>query len=290
MRERWFFVQGERRRGPFSLAELVTALQGEPDPRSVLVWRKGLRHWTLAEVVPELARQLARPSGPDDTLPLGTGQAGLPPSTARVPLAARLRVGFAALAALAGIAAVVVQLRSSLPSVTPPGADADSSPVAVASAAPAAAPLASAGASSPLAPAVRVRATPKAPDAVALAANEADLPGTELRKLRGVAAWSGDTLKLTVYNATAWRVTELLVRIERFSGEDFVADERPLSLAPPQPRVDGGVADLLARVAPDRKKPGLNSLDTGVFESRAGAAPEGFRWQLEAARGYPPAR
>ena len=59
---------------------------------------------------------------------------------------------------------------------------------------------------------------------------------------------------------------------------------------PPAPRVDVGVVDLLARVAPNRKKPGLNSLDTGVFEAKAGAVPEGFRWKLEAARGYPPAR
>jgi len=45
---------------------------------------------------------------------------------------------------------------------------------------------------------------------------------------------------------------------------------------------------LLSRVAPDRKKPGLNPADTGPFEGRAGAQPESFRWEIESARGYAP--
>jgi hypothetical protein len=297
MRERWFFAQGAQRRGPFSLAAIVTAVRGEPDPRAVLVWRKGLRDWTLAEVIPEVARQLARASSPDDTLPLGAAVAGLQPAPtpARTPALVRLRVGFAVIAAVAGIAAVVVQLHSSEPRATPPGTDAKG-PVASVIPAPPAAPAPARTTPSPVpagarpTPAVRAGATPPAHGAPALADDEADLPGAELRKLRGVAAWSGDTLKLTVYNATAWRLTELHVRIERFSGEDFVADEHLITLVPPSQRVDVGVADLLARVAPDRKKPGLNSLDTGVFEARAGTAPEGFRWEFESARGYPPLR
>jgi hypothetical protein len=52
--------------------------------------------------------------------------------------------------------------------------------------------------------------------------------------------------------------------------------------------VDAGVADLLDRVAPDRKKPGLNPADTGPFEARAGQPPENFRWEIESARGYAP--
>lgn len=295
MRERWFFVQGVLRRGPFSLTEVVAAVQGEPDPRTVLVWHKGLREWTRAEVVPEIRQQLARAGTPDDTLPLaaGPGDAG-PRRDASAP-ARRLRLGFAAVAALAGVAATVaavVQIRSSGHAVIPPGPVPTSPPTTSVSASPSAtppaSPPASTGATPPAVSAARLRVSPQ--PALALAADEADLPGAELRKLRGVASWSGDTLKLTVYNATTWRVTELQVRIERLTGEDFVADDRPISLVPPSQRVDDGVADLLARVAPERKKPGLNPLDTGAFEATAGAAPEGFRWEIVSAHGYPPAR
>jgi hypothetical protein len=141
------------------------------------------------------------------------------------------------------------------------------------------------------APVARPSAVPARPSGLpALVADrEADLPVAELRKLRGVAAWSGDTLKLTVVNGTGWRVTELSVRIGRFTGDDFANDPRPVRLLPPAGQVDTGVADLLRRVAPDRKKPGLNPLDTGAFEGRAGSVPESYRWQIESARGYPPA-
>ncbi len=290
MRERWFFVQGERRRGPFSLAELVAAVRGEPDPRAVLIWRKGLREWTLAEVVPEVAQRIARPSTPDDTLPLAAGEAQPRPATAPSRVAVRLRLGLVALAVLAGIMAILIPLRRSGSRVTPPSPATTGFPLAAVSPTPAPPPAASPSPSSTPAPAARLRPTPSPPSAAALAEDEADLPGAELGKLRGVAAWSGDTLKLTIYNATRWRVTEVHVRIERFSGEEFVADDHLIRLTPPPQRVDVGVADLLARVAPDRKKPGLNSLDTGVFEATAGARPAGFRWRIDSARGYPPLR
>ena len=110
----------------------------------------------------------------------------------------------------------------------------------------------------------------------------------DLKRLRGVATWAGETLKLTVYNGTAWRVTELYVKISRFKDDDFVEDPRPVVLVPPGVSVDAGVADLLSRVAPDRKRPGLNPADTGPFEGKAGEQPENFRWEIEAARGYAP--
>jgi hypothetical protein len=109
-----------------------------------------------------------------------------------------------------------------------------------------------------------------------------------VRKLRGVAAWSGDTLSLTLDNETAWRITEVRVRVTRLTGDELVPDFGPLVLLPPVPPVTPGVADLLDRVAPDRRRPGLNPLDTGLFEVEAGPCPEGFRWEIESARGYPP--
>ena len=122
----------------------------------------------------------------------------------------------------------------------------------------------------------------------AQADRESDLPARDLKRLRGVASWAGEVLKLTVYNGTAWRVTEISVKISRFKDDDFVEDERPLLLVPPKAAVDAGVADLLSRVAPDRKKPGVNPSDTGPFEGKAGNQPENFRWEIESARGYPP--
>ena len=121
-----------------------------------------------------------------------------------------------------------------------------------------------------------------------MADRETELPPAELRKLRAVWAWEGDALKGTVYNGTGWRVTELYVRVGRFVNDDFVEDPRPILLVPPGAQVDAGVADLLSKVAPDRKKPGLNPLDTGAFEGKAGARPENFRAEIESARGYAP--
>jgi hypothetical protein len=91
-----------------------------------------------------------------------------------------------------------------------------------------------------------------------------------------------------VYNGTAWRVTEVRVRIARLNGDDLVEDPRPVPLLPPGAQVDEGVADLLSKVAPDRKKAGLNALDTGPFEGKAGPQPENFRWEIASARGYAP--
>jgi hypothetical protein len=113
-----------------------------------------------------------------------------------------------------------------------------------------------------------------------MADRETELPPAELRKLRPVWAWEGDTLRGTVYNGTSWRVTQLYVSVFRFVNDDFVEEPRPLRLVPPGAAVDAGVADLLSKVAPDRKKPGLNPLPYRRFrgpgqecggELRAGA-------------------
>ena len=58
-RERWFFAQGNQRRGPVPFNSLVESVLGQPDPRAVLVWRKGFADWTRCEDVPELERLVA---------------------------------------------------------------------------------------------------------------------------------------------------------------------------------------------------------------------------------------
>ena len=42
------------------------------------------------------------------------------------------------------------------------------------------------------------------------------------------------------------------------------------------------------KVAPDRRKPGVNPLDTGPLAAEVGPRPEAYRWAIEGARGYPP--
>ena len=58
-RERWFYAQGAQRRGPVLFDQLVDWVLGQPEPRGVLVWRKGFADWTRAEDVPEVEQRMA---------------------------------------------------------------------------------------------------------------------------------------------------------------------------------------------------------------------------------------
>jgi hypothetical protein len=114
------------------------------------------------------------------------------------------------------------------------------------------------------------------------------VPATELRRLRGVGAWAGDKLTITLYNGSSWRVTEILVRTSRLRGDEFVDGETPLRMLPVGGApVDAATAELLEKVAPNRKKPGVNPLDTGMFAVTVGPQPQAYRWKIEGARGYP---
>lgn len=290
MRERWFWAQGRQRRGPVLLPELAECALRQPEPRAVLVWRKGLAGWTRAADVPEVEQRIAplltrREASEAAARPSVATSAPAPPA----PLAPKVKPAGSNALVYGGIAAgvAVLGLLGWLfwPRPQPGGV-----------------PLA--GTSSENAPAVLVPGsappgpppTPPAPPSPAasvaapVAARESELPSTELRKLRGVAAWSGDTLKLTVFNGTAWRVTEIHVRLARFDGQDLVEDARPVRLLPSGGQVDTDVAEILRQVAPERRKAGINALDTGAFEGRAGPRPENFRWEIESARGYAPSR
>jgi len=297
-RERWFFAQGTQRRGPVPFQGLVETVLAQPDPRAVLVWRKGFADWTRAEDVPEVERRLTpflqqraaedaarRPPAPVEAAPRPIRVEEAKPGSP-----ALVYGGIAAGVAVLGLLAWLFWPRAQPAQATLPlgGTTPDNAP-AVVIPAPSQPPATTPPATPP--PTLAPRATP-APAATAAAATssdrESDLPAKDLKRLRGVASWAGDVLKLTVYNGTGWRVTEIDVKISRFKDDDFVEDARPLALVPPGAAVDAGVADLLSRVAPDRKKAGLNPSDTGPFEGKAGPPPENFRWEIESARGYPP--
>ena len=300
-RERWFFAQGNQRRGPVPLHGLVESVLGQPEPGAVLVWRKGFADWTRAEDVPEverriapfLARKAAEEAAKRSPAPVEAPRRPIHVEEAKPGSPALVYGGIAAGVAVLGLLAWLFWPRTqpqAPPSTALPlgGTSTDDSPAVVIPAHPQ--PTAAAPTQPP--PPVTTRSAPTPAPTVAaattLADKESDLPHGDLKRLRGVATWAGDTLKLTVYNGTTWRITELYVKVSRFKDDDFVEDPRPLVLLPPGAAVDAGVADLLSRVAPDRKKPGLNPADTGPFEGKAGQQPENFRWEIETARGYAP--
>jgi hypothetical protein len=300
-RERWFYAQGSQRRGPLSFDQFLEGMLGQPDPRAILVWRKGFADWTRAEDVPEVERRLT-PLLAEKAAEEGAPRA--PRATPVEPRPPRARVeeakpGSPALV-YGGIAAGIVVMgllawlfwprpEPHAPPVAVPlgGTTTENAPAVVIPATPRPS-LAPVATPPPVATPATTRPAAPTPAPAGMADRESELPRADVRQLRGVAAWSGETLKLTVYNGTAWRVTELYVRVGRFQNDDFVEDPRPLLLVPPAGQVDAGVADLLSRVAPDRKKPGLNPADTGPFEAKAGQQPENFRWEIESARGYAP--
>ncbi len=303
-RERWFYAQGSQRRGPAPLNQVVESVLGQPDPRAVLVWRKGFADWTRAEDVPEverriapfLARKAAEEAARRPPPPPPVAAPAPPPRVveeAKPGSAMLVYGGIAAGVAVLGLLGWLFWPRAQPPAEPVPigGTSVENAPAVVipapAGGAPTAVPVATPS-SAPRPSATTRPATP--PPVAAVSDREADLPKSEIRKLRPVWAWEAETLKGTVYNGTAWRVTELYVRIGRFVNEDFVEDPRPVVLAAPGGEVEAGVADLLSKVAPDRKRPGINPLDTGVFQGRAGPRPENFRAEIEAARGYAPSR
>ncbi len=300
-RERWFYAQGNQRRGPVPLNSLVESVLGQADPRNVLVWRKGFAEWTRSEDVPEVERRIApflAKKAAEEAARRAPVVAPAPfaPPPARVVEEAKPGSSALVYGGIAGGAALLVLLgwlfwprpAPPLPPAPVPlgGTTAENSPAVVIPAPPAG----GRATPTPTPPPVTTTTTttrPAAP-AAAMADRETDLSPAELRKLRAVWAWEGDTLRGTVYNGTGWRVTELYVSVFRFVNDDFVEDPRPMRLLPPGSQVDAGVADLLSKVAPDRKKAGLNPLDTGAFEGKVGARPESFRAQIESARGYAP--
>ena len=310
-RERWFYAHNLQRRGPVPLAQLVESVLAQSDPRATLVWRKGFADWTRAEDIPEVERKvapfLARKEAQEAARRAPVAPSPAPPVPAHVAAPRPAPQGSSALI-YGGIGAgIVVALvvgawlvwprpePTMPPQLVPLGGDTtENAPAVVITApgtgaatprpAPTAAPVPVATPRIAVVPAT----PPPTPAPTAVSDRESDLPAAEVRKLRGVAAWDATRLRLTVYNGTSWRVTEISAKIFRFKGDDFTEDERPVLLLPPARNVDAGVADLLSKVAPDRKKAGLNPLDTGPFEGEAGTQPESFRFEIETARGYPP--
>jgi hypothetical protein len=310
-RERWFYAEGHRRMGPVARRELVEALLQLTDPRTSLIWRRGLHAWTPAADVPEIDALLASVAGVDTRRPPAAEPAPPPPVEARGPVSARPTrparpprsqeggrgPGRAPLYAAGGVLAVLVVAvllwlrwpRPAPPVLPGPGSTATPPVVIMPSAV---APTDVANASTPL-PVSTVAATPAvaggSQGAGGWVDQEADLPPAELRRLRGVGGWTGDKLTITLYNGSSWRVTEIFVLTSRMEGDRFVDAVAPQLLLPAGgAQLEGAVQDLLKKVAPDRKRAGLNPADTGPFEVVLGPAPAGYRWKIERAHGYPP--
>ena len=335
-RERWFFAQDNKRRGPVPLAQLVEGLLRTPDPLSSLVWRHGLGGWTRAGEVPDVQRKLspfvasrqaatpteARPapsSGAYPTIPRTPAReerAPRPalryeeePAPAAATSSATLYVASSAAAVVVlGFLAFLFWPRPEQKLVSPtdaglvmlkeggegspePGgatAPASGAPPTKTGAAPGGTGGTKTGAVSPPPPVAQVPVATPTP-AMGLGDQEQNLPLSELSKLRGVAEWGGTSLVFTMYNGSSWRVTELFVKPSRMINDQFVDDTTPRKLLPLQgDQAEAGVDNLMNKVAPGRKKPGVNPFDTGRFQGEAGPRPEAYRCPIVGARGYPP--
>jgi hypothetical protein len=312
-RERWFYAKQMRRMGPLPKRQLLESLLALPDPRGCLIWRHGLPAWTPAREVPEIDQQLApfvkaeSEPGPDRTpAPVSLTAGERPAEGSSAPerptdVARRAPQPNVALyfGGLAGLLVVVVvgwlfwrASGAGEREQTGGGPPSRRGDVLAGSSGTEAARSRAGTAGSPEAAAEGTQPGQPGADASASAGwsdEEGELAPDQLRRLRGVGGWSGSTLTITLYNGSTWRVTEILVRTSHLSGDDFVDGETPHRLLPAgAPPVDAGMADLLKKVAPDRKKAGVNPLDTGAFEATVGAKPDAFRWRIESARGYRP--
>jgi hypothetical protein len=314
-RERWFYAQNHQRRGPVPLNQLVESVLAQGEPRATLIWRKGFADWTRAEDIPEVERRIVpfltkkeeeaaarrAPKPASTSFPAERPAPAPPPPSQSIP--AILYGGIAAGVAATGFVAWLLwpsadpvpqavplggTTTENAPAVVIPAPGTGPAPIASAEPAPTATPATPPPTVAPALPAPTVAPTPALPTPapVVTGDQEREIPKAELSNLRQVAAWSADTLELTVYNGTPFRVTEIYVTIQRFVGDDIVDDETPILLLPPDAGVDAGVATLLNKVAPERAKPGVNPLDTGKFAGEVGPAPEGFRCEIVSARGY----
>ena len=284
------------------LGQLVESVLALPEPRSVLVWRKGFVGWTpagdVSEVEPQIAPVLARREAEAAERPApGPAPVGVPappsPRASRSGNSLFLYGGLVTGIAVTGLVAWLLWPRSETASPPPMlplgGTTTENAPAVVV---PAPGPTAEATAApAPAAPSTPPAAPPTAaslPVPAGVGEEETDLPLSAVRRLRQVAVWSGTRLELTVVNNTGWRITELSVAVQRVVGNEVLEDERPILLLPHGEAVDPEVAALLSRVAPDRRKPGINPLDTGTFSGPAGPQPDGFRCDIVSARGYAP--
>jgi len=64
----WFYLEGETRRGPVDLSQLLVVLLATPDGQQLKIWREGMTGWTIAEEVPEIRAKLPPPN-PSQTSP-----------------------------------------------------------------------------------------------------------------------------------------------------------------------------------------------------------------------------
>jgi hypothetical protein len=74
MTDSWYYMDGDARRGPVTLAELAVRLSAKPQPYDIVVWRPGLGSWQRAENVAAVAAALA--AGPDHSSPRPPEPAG----------------------------------------------------------------------------------------------------------------------------------------------------------------------------------------------------------------------
>jgi hypothetical protein len=84
----WFYVRDDKRQGPVDFEHLVTMLLAGQVPHNALVWHQGLREWSPADVIPEIAEQLPPPLPEPPPLPSAAKPAAAPSRPAPDPVPA----------------------------------------------------------------------------------------------------------------------------------------------------------------------------------------------------------
>lgn len=297
-RERWFYAHDDVRHGPHQLPELVDALLALPEPRSRLVWSRGLESWTRAARVPQVSEQLAEllpgtePAGlpRDPTPPPRASAAPFPvpatPPAVAVGLPKPILFGGGALLLTIAVAAAYVGMSGS-PAEPPRPTPATLAGSAATSTGAAVDP--GAGADPGPGPGAAAATGVDGVSVVGWAEEETELPAEVVAQLKGVAGWEDDNLTVTLYNGSRWRITEILVRTSIIEDGQFVDSALLYPLVPKQ-EVDANVAPILERVAPERRRPTVNPDDTRPFIGKAGQKPRAYRWRIESAQGHAPIR
>ena len=85
----WFYIKDDKRLGPVDFEQLVGLLMGGQLPQGALVWHQGLREWSPADRIPEIAEQLPPPLPPPGKAPRS------PTLIIEAATAARLRAALA---------------------------------------------------------------------------------------------------------------------------------------------------------------------------------------------------
>src|SRR5579872_7071879 len=116
--------------------------------------------------------------------------------------------------------------------------------------------------------------------------SQMDLPADQLPKLEGPATIEGDTLTITLFNATTWHVSEIAVAltvVKRNADDGLPGQDAMLQQVRPEKKQDTTVIYKMRAAAPPWMRAAFSApLDLDL------APGDEWHWAIVQARGYPP--